>query len=264
MSITLEEIPDGLSEHIHSWTKDSFEGAVEFIESWLDYALKKMYGKQKGLELKEKIQQRIRSGKITNDKINKYWKVIEDGDRDTRYLYPYLITLYFVAKAKAEDFHRKGLIAEAFSTTSLMSFCVGSLTENVETNIVGIPDYMEDPLRTKIANRAASATHAGSKIVQNIIANLILQESPDEGWPSKKAAATHVEKILIKQLYIPTPSSDGKEESYEPRPDLSFKLNLNATSLHERILKWMSAGKEGVGEINKAIQTTLRRKTNEH
>ncbi|MBV5580715.1 hypothetical protein KUT97_09775 [Pseudomonas aeruginosa] len=69
---------------------------------------------------------------------------------------------------------------------------------------------------------------------------------------------------LIKQLYMPTPSSDGKEESYEPRPDLSFKLNLNATSLHERILKWMSAGKEGVGEINKAIQTTLRRKTNKH
>lgn len=262
MNLTLEEIPDDLSNHINAWTKNSFEDAIASIESWLDYALKKMYGQKKAFELKENIQQRIRHGKITNAKINKYWEVIEDGDRDTRYLYPYLITLYFVAKSKAEDFYRRGLITEAFSTTSLMSFCVGSLTENVETNIVGIPNYMEDPLRTKIANQAASATHAGSKIVQKMVADLIYQESPKGGWPSKKAAATHVEKILKEQLYTPTTSSDEKDLFYKPRPDLTFKLNLNATSLHERILKWMSAGKEGASEINKAIQTTLKIKSN--
>lgn len=257
MSINLEDISADLAAHIQPWTKTSFEDAVALIESWLDYALKKMYGQAKGLKIKEEIEQKIRNGKITNDKLNTYWQIIEDGDRDTRYLFPYLITLYFVAKAKAEDLYRKGLIVEAFSTTSLMSFCVGSLTENVETNIVGIPDYVEDPLRARIANRAASATHAGSKIVQKMVADLIWKESPNGGWPSKKAAATHIEKILIKQLYKPTSSSDDRK-SYEPRPDLGFNLNLNATSLHERILKWMSAGKEGVLEINKAMKKTLK------
>ncbi|MDF3195244.1 hypothetical protein [Pseudomonas sp. 1928-m] len=256
MSINHEEIPADLSEHINSWTKNSFESTVELIESWLDYALKKMYGKQKGPELKEKIKERIRNGKITIDKINNYWEVLENGDRDARYLYPYFLTLYFVAKSKAEDFHRKGLITEAFSTTSLMSFCVGSLTENVETNTVGVPDYTDDPRRAKIANDAVNAKHIGTKAVQKMVVDLLSEKRPSGGWASNKAAAAKIEKALISQLYIASQTTSADEETYKPRPDLGFKLTLKATALHDRILKWMGTGKEGVPEINNAINTT--------
>lgn len=253
-------VPKELESFGAQWTFSSleFENAIALADDQLDHALKTLYGK-KALPLKESVIQRIEAGKYTKKKLTQYEKAIADNCGDIRYLFPYCMVLYFVAKSRAEKFYSEGLIAQAFSTLSLMGFCAGRLVERAESERGATTAYMEDPIRAEIATIAANAAHAGSKVIQDKVTELLYSERPPSGWTTKKAAATAIEKLIIAIFYIPNNDASKKNGTiYIPNPDLDFNLNLQASALHDRILKWMSKGGESVTTIHQAITATLK------
>lgn len=211
-----------------------------------------MYSKR-WLKIKEETLEKILKKEITQETLDNDYELLEE-DRDLRYLVPYLLSLYFIAKEKSENLYKKGKTIEAFSTTSLMSFCVGSLTEKAEEATAGNPDYVGDPSRRKIASLAAAASHSESIELQRRVKELIL-EAPKHHWASTKEAAESISQTLRAELY--TEISHGKEVSYKPRSDLGFKLTLKGVSLPERLYKWMGAGREGKREIHEALSDKL-------
>lgn len=247
-----------LSAH---WTYNSFDDAIANIDDWVNYALKAVLYEKKYQDIKENITRRFNDGRYTDKKLKLYALALENS-RDIRYLLPYCLAQYLACKTRAEEFHSQGLTAQAYSNVIAMSFYAGMLTENAEANRSFLPDYTEDPVRKIIASTAANATHTGAKQVQLKVEELILSEKPKDGWTSKKAAATAIEPLLIEHYYIEKASKNNKAElELEPKPDLNFKLNLRASALHDRTLKWMGTGKEGVQRIREAIESTLRPKT---
>lgn len=255
-------IPKELESFGAQWTFSSleFENAIALADDQLDHALKTLYGK-KALPLKESVIQRIEAGKYTKKKLTQYEKAITGNCGDIRYLFPYCMVLYFVAKSRAEQFYSEGLIAQAFSTLSLMGFCAGRLVERAESERGATTAYMEDPIRIDTATTAANATHAGSKVIQDKVIELIKSNRPPDGWTTKKAAATAIEKSIIELFY--TPNNDASKKNgdiFIPRDDLDFSLNLQASALHDRILKWMGGGHEGVTLLHQAITETLKPK----
>lgn len=254
---TLKNI-EHLSAH---WTYSSFKEAIANIENWMDVALEGTLRKSKYKKTKENITRRFEEGKYTPKKIQQYARALEDS-RDSRYLIPYCLVQYLACKTRANAFHSQGLTAQAYSNIIAMSFYAGILSETAEANRGSLPDYTEDPVRKIIASTAANATHTGAKQVQLKVEELILSEKPTDGWTSKKAAATAIEPLLIEYYYIEKVSKNNKAEfELKPKLDLNFKLNLRASALHDRILKWMGTGKEGVQKIREAIESTLRPKT---
>jgi hypothetical protein len=255
-------IPKELENFRAEWTFNSLEftNSVAHADGWLDYALKILYG-DKAITLKENVIQRLEDGKYTKKKLIQYENAIANNCRDIRYLSPYFLVTYFVAKNRAEKFYSEGLIAQAFSTLSLMYFCAGSLVERAESERGATTAYMEDPIRIDTATTAANATHAGSKVVQDKVIELIKSKDPKDGWTTRKAAATAIEKSIIELFYIPNPDiSKRNGDTYIPRPGLDFSLNLQASALHDRILKWMGKGLEGVTPIHQAITAALKQK----
>lgn len=268
----IKDIPEDLLCHMDNWLHGSLEDTLNYMDGWINYSMEVVYTKNKWAAIIDDIKNKIRTGKFTTEHISEYQDLIDDsGERDNRYLHPIYLSGYIVARARAKQHYSEKDYEKTMSALCCLSFYAGALYESSQLNRAGVPTYILDPKRSKISSIANDATHAGTNIVKKMVADLLLEERPNDGWPSMKVAAIHVAEILTKQLYIPKnplPPIDSKEEPYTPRPDLNFKLNLKASSLHERILKWMSAGKEGVDEINKAIKSSLKkakssRKTNQ-
>lgn len=256
MIVSTGNIPEELFSKIEIWTSHSFEEHIDAIESWLDYALKKIYTKR-WLEIKKETLEKIIKKKVTQENLENYYELMEEEGRDLRYLVPYFLSLYFIAKEKSENLYKRGETVEAFSTTSLMSFCVGILTEKAEEAAAGNPDYVGDPSRRKIASLAAAASHSESIELQRRIKKLIL-EAPKHHWISRTEAAESIAQTLRAELY--TENHHGGEVSYKPRSDLGFKLTLKGISLPERIYKWIGAGREGKRELHEALREKLKPK----
>lgn len=260
----IKDIPEGLLDHMDNWLKDSFEDTLDHMDGWIKYSMESVYTKNKWTAVLDDIKNKIITGKLTADHISEYHELIEDsGERDNRYLHPIYLTGYLVARARAKQHHSEEDILKTMSALCCLSFYAGAMYESSQLNRAGVPTYTLDPKRSKISAVANEATHSGTNKVKNMVADLISKNCPAIGWHSRKVAAISIAEILIEQLYIPKnppPPPNSEEETLTPRPDLDFKLNLKASTLHERILKWMGAGEEGVTEINRAINSTLKSK----
>ncbi|EPY8494708.1 hypothetical protein ACXG98_001884 [Pseudomonas aeruginosa] len=260
----IKDIPEDLLCHMDNWLRGSFEETLDYMDGWINFSIESVYTKNKSAAVLDDIKDKIRTGKLTTEHISEYHELIEDsGERDNRYLHPIYLSGYIVARARAKQYHNEKNHEKTMSALCCLSYYAGAMYESSQLNRAGVPTYMFDPKRVKISSNANDAAHAGTNIVKKMVTDLIIEERPDKGWYSRKVAAAQVAEILTRQLYIPKdppPPLNSKEETHIPRLDLEFKLNLKASSLHERILKWMGAGEEGVDEINKAIKSTLKSK----